>query len=312
MSLQPLFDRLNALDTCPYVVLRNWDGLPDQAHLGSHSDLDLLVQDYAVAEAMLLALDAVKCHSEPWRVQYRLPVGDSFQLIDLRSVGDGYYADKEAEAVLDCRQQHANGFYVPCPEEHFSTLLYHATTHKKWFSKGYNQWGRITSVVERVEINRVVKTQRSKVRASIDVSECAQNEARALFLLGGDRHFPNMLWRGDPDPWYWDMDMGNPPQIHMEYAGQPLTKENLPDDWEVQVQEIVAHLAAKRLVHRDIMPANVHVKRGVLMLIDHGWCVPLGKEDDYVPPDLGGKWRKPGGWDDEYSLRKTVETVLEK
>ena len=352
-NLREAFARLNGLgDGFRYVVMRNWDGLPESAVLGAHGDLDLMVSD---VEATVKALGATKCQANPCRVQYKIPIGNSFQLADIRSIKDGYYSERWARRMLR-RRVPLNSFYVPRPDDHFFTLLYHASVHKKWFSKSYlstlrrlgaehggptwddaflddkgdrregaqaylrdvgfdftkpqdssvghfvekYRWGAgVTSVVERTGINRVSKTQRKTIRGRADCSKCMLNEARALEALKASRHCPGLILLEEK-------------AIHMEYAGQRLCPENVPPDWEDQCKEIARDLATAGLRHRDIMPLNLHVKRGVLMLIDFGWAVPFGQENDYVPHDLGGRWRKRGGWDDVYSLRKSIETVLGK
>ena len=125
-DLKDVFDVLNKTGV-KYVVLRNFQGLPETAQLGAHGDLDLLVED---RDAVASALGAEKCQTNPLRVQYKVPVGDSYQLTDLRYVGDLYYPTEFAKAILAERVLHPGGFYIPRRDHYFWSLLYHAIIHK--------------------------------------------------------------------------------------------------------------------------------------------------------------------------------------
>jgi len=353
-NLSEAFDALNA--AVPYVVLRNWDNLPESAQLGPHGDLDLLVED---RDKAVEALHATKCHPEPWRTQYEVPLTDGrYQLTDLRFVGDDYYPLEMERMLLDTREfLEDKGFFVPSDapcEMLFTSLLYHVSIHKKWaIDKNYirlleemgkgkegtgwdasvlhdkadqhagiqaylrqngirfvkpldrsvgffikkHRWSGVTAEVTRTGIDCVQKMFKP------NHAECIYRETLALFALDDSTHAPELVsvLSGDIDK------HGG---IRIGFAGQPLADDNMPADWEKQIKEIGDDLEAAGLVHRDIMPRNLMVKRDVIMLIDFGWCVPKGKENEGIPPDLGGKWRCKDGFDDRYSLAKSIDTIL--
>lgn len=130
-DLKAVLDALNA--GISYVILRNWQALPEEVDIGGHGDLDMLVEDLKKAEQVL---SAIKHFPGVYRVHYRVPVGDSSIRADLRYVGDRYYHPKWEADILQRRIVNPKGFYTPSDEDHFYSLLYHGACHKSW------QWPR--------------------------------------------------------------------------------------------------------------------------------------------------------------------------
>ena len=134
-----LFEQLNE-NNILYVVLRNWEQLPDSVEVGPHSDLDLLVHPAHVARLDEL-WGCERTHAEPYRVQRKVavlgPRGEqSFLLTDVRTTGDGYMPELFSHRLLARRVPHRM-FYVLPPLEHFLSLLYHVTVHKGVMSADY-------------------------------------------------------------------------------------------------------------------------------------------------------------------------------
>jgi hypothetical protein len=135
-SLGDVFEVLNQL--VQYIVMRNFEGLPDSHIVGSHDDVDLLVDDYHEAIRVLNArplLGLVPVNGG----RFCVDVGNEPVIFDLRHVGDGYFDTTWQREVLERRELSAGGLYVPCPADYFETLAYHAVIHKSAMSLDYAQ-----------------------------------------------------------------------------------------------------------------------------------------------------------------------------
>ncbi len=96
-----------------------------------------------------------------------------------------------------------------------------------------------------------------------------KNEVKALKLLKGKNHFPQLI----------SVDPANR-IIYMSYCGDPLSKENLPKDWKKQCKEIEKTLCSLDIYPQDFIGKdanpnppynkNIHIKGGVIYLIDFG------------------------------------------
>ena len=123
-NITDMFYVLN--NTIEYVVLRNWEGLPDKFLLDGHNDIDLLVDNLKDA---IYILNAEKVFPEDHRVHFKVKIDNDMIPFDLRFVGDDYYDIKFEKDILNDRIIN-NGFYVPNDYFHFYSLLYHAFVHK--------------------------------------------------------------------------------------------------------------------------------------------------------------------------------------
>lgn len=131
-SLAELFTVLN--ETTGYIVLRNFDGLPEHFQLELHGDIDLLVDNYVDA---CLATNAMPVFNDPWRVHHTVVIGGTEVPFDFRYLGDNYYDRRWQRCLLDTRKLAPGGFFVPDTENHFYSLLYHATVHKPAVAPDY-------------------------------------------------------------------------------------------------------------------------------------------------------------------------------
>lgn len=137
-SLREIFELLDR-EGIIYAVIRNWEKLPDDAEVGPHSDLDLLVHpDHE--ERLDHVLDARRTIDDPDRVQRKIdvmtPAGPSFVLADIRVPGDGYFPDELAQLMLARRVRH-RGFWVLSAEDHQLGLAYHVVHHKGFATGDY-------------------------------------------------------------------------------------------------------------------------------------------------------------------------------
>lgn len=131
-NIAQLFHVLN--ETIAYVVLRNFECLPDQYTLEEHGDIDLLVADL---EEMVHITNATSVFEKPYRVHYRVSINSEDIPFDFRHVGDRYYDESFELDILNSRIHTQQGFYTPDPHLHFYSLLYHALVHKEKIANDY-------------------------------------------------------------------------------------------------------------------------------------------------------------------------------
>ena len=110
--------------TVNYVILRNFEGMPDKFN---YNDVDLLTEDvkirYVLDGNFSLYGDNIS--------RLKMKVGDEILEFDFRYLTNQHYMDtKWLKDILNRRVFHTNGFYVPCKEDYFYSLLYHAIFHK--------------------------------------------------------------------------------------------------------------------------------------------------------------------------------------
>ncbi|HWD18472.1 MAG TPA: glycosyltransferase, partial [Verrucomicrobiae bacterium] len=131
-NLAYFFSILN--ETVNYLVLRNYEWLPDQFSTTEHGDIDLLTD--APADLAFI-VHGEKVFPETHRVHYAVPIGGERVLFDFRFVGDDYYDQRWEKDMLARRLQLANGLHVPAAEDYFYSLLYHALLHKRAVAPDY-------------------------------------------------------------------------------------------------------------------------------------------------------------------------------
>ena len=315
-NIKQFFDFMNDVKFL-YVVLRNWDNLPHSIQLGEHSDLDLLVYD--IEHWQEIFPQAKRAYPNP-RVQFKLPIANSFIQIDVRYVGDGYYPKRFQKALLETREWSKRGFFIPNPVHHRLALAYHAVHHKNknsyrrylgdaeiknllealknstitWVKPSdpsvgqFNQYFRgATAVVEKVN-GRVVKKQISYLEYDL-----LHNEIRALKKCDSV-HFPKVY------------EAAIASGIEIEDCGEELSVCNLPADWKMQMVQIIRDLKKFNIEHRDIKPDNFMVKSGIIKLIDFGWARFKNDPPDNPPECLGYPYKASWGFDDNFSMVRVM------
>lgn len=315
-SLSQFFNYLNDVNF-QYVVLRNWDNLPDSVEYGDHSDLDLLVYDFNHFREIMTE---ARVEFPYPRVRMRVPIGQDYIFCDVRHLGDGYYPVDFEKAILDTRVWNDKGFFTPDPLHHTLALAYHAVHHKnentyqRWLGNAtikellealkqscvgwvpptdrsvgaFNQyWKGATAVIEAKE-GSVVKKQTSFMGYNL-----ISNEKRILSAISSC-HFPKIIGNSEET-------------IEIEHCGERLTPDNLPKDWKEQLVQILMDLRANNVQHRDIKPDNLMLKDGIIKLIDFGWARFYDDQEDSPPACLGFPYKASSGFDDNYSLRKIIK-----
>lgn len=129
-----LFHALDAAGT--YLVLRNYEGLPDSLLRQGHNDIDLLTSSYRDIVAMARArplTGVLPRHGG----RFHVDIGGAPVVCDIRVVGDGYYPARWGEALLASRRRYKDLTWVPSEPEYHESLLYHALVHKPSLSAEY-------------------------------------------------------------------------------------------------------------------------------------------------------------------------------
>jgi len=318
-SLVQFFKFMHDVDF-PYVVLRNFENLPDSVEYGDHSDLDLLVYDFNHWREIF---PQARAEFPLPRVRFKIPIGDTYIFADIRSVGDGYYPADFQQAILEHREFNRKGFWTPSPLHHTIALAYHVVHHKNqntypnWL--GDNTAGQLLLALKKSSIgwvppqdksvgsyNAYWKGATSVVSKGDGVVTKKQNSFMAYSLIDNEErilskissiHFPRVISK-------------NEGELSIEDCGELLTENNLPTNWKEQLIQILVELKTNKLQHRDIKPDNLMVKDGIIKLIDWGWSKFEDEEDAVSPPAcLGYPYKPSWGWDDNYSMRQIIKQM---
>ena len=99
-------------------------------------------------------------------------------------------------------------------------------------------------------------------------------------------------------------------RTEMVWMGRPLSQGSMPPNVTEQMDVILWTLEQYNCCHNDIRPENLLVKNREIYLIDFGWAThkwePVHKA---WPEKLGSTFKHPDGFDDEHSLRKSIEWI---
>ncbi|MDH3249403.1 MAG: hypothetical protein OEQ47_10595 [Acidimicrobiia bacterium] len=136
-DLASVFTALNL--SLAFVVLRNFENLPDDDRVGRHEGVDLLVRDYR--EAVRILGGAPEHGSVPGGGgRFVVAVGDRTVRFALWPVGGGYFDPRWEEEILR-RRVFRDGVPTPNDADHFDSLAYHAVVHKRIHHD--DEWDRL-------------------------------------------------------------------------------------------------------------------------------------------------------------------------
>ena len=157
-TLDDVFKELNKCKDLKWIVMRNFEKMPNEINIDSHLDVDLLVNDYFLIKRILDGFNATNNTYEDGknRILNYVIINNKKILFDFRFVGDNYYCKTFQEDMLNSRIKHENSFYIPNPEYHLYSLIYHAIIHKPKISNTYikvfKQYGLTNENINRKDL----------------------------------------------------------------------------------------------------------------------------------------------------------------
>ena len=139
-SLSHVFDILNSNSKLKWIVMRNFEDMPNKIIIDEHLDVDLLVNDYYLVKRLLDASSATNNRFEDGkhRILNHVIINNKKVLFDFRCVGDNYYDINFQKNMLATRVKYKN-FYIPNKLNHLYGLIYHAIIHKNKISNSYKK-----------------------------------------------------------------------------------------------------------------------------------------------------------------------------
>ncbi|MBE7711333.1 MAG: protein kinase family protein [Cyanobacteria bacterium SIG31] len=144
-NFEEMFYVLN--ETTNYAVLRNYEMLPQDFRLAEHGDIDIIVENYAIACAMLNAKPIAKNHPKAFNT-----VNGEKIPYDIRHLEDNYYCHEFAKDMLSTRVLNKNGVYIFNDEYYFYSLIYHSFIHKFKIADDY--YARLENLFYKLNLNK--------------------------------------------------------------------------------------------------------------------------------------------------------------
>ena len=136
-----------------YVILRNYEEL-DSANFYSsgHADIDFLAYS---GKHFAKLIHAYPRFVSDDGIHYKVLIAGTEVVIDVRSVGDGYYDANWERTLLHKRMLFDERFYIADAENYYRTLIYHAILQKNELGEDY--FLRLNRMAEDVGVS--AKTQ---------------------------------------------------------------------------------------------------------------------------------------------------------
>ncbi len=148
-SIHELFLALNV--SAEYVVIRNFECLPDKYHVENHGDIDLLVDNLNHVVQLTGAKSLYPDLS--YRVHYSICINGEEVPFDFRNVNDNYYDIQWSRNILKDRILVRDCFYAPNDRDYYFSLLYHALIHKPSLSNDYVD--RLNNLAQTISLDSI-------------------------------------------------------------------------------------------------------------------------------------------------------------
>jgi len=222
-SLEQVFSVLN--EAVSYVVLRNFDHLPNGKDQDATGDIDLLFED---ADARNRAAGILNKEQKGTTI-----VGGRKVAFDFRSVEDFYFDPEWCRRILRDRIM-VRGMYVPTPEDHFFSLLYHVHVQKRQSAAKYNS--KLTELAQDIGLDWVTPEWLTKPQnAGSLIADWLKGNGFYLTRPGG---WPQYDWR-----------------IVRRFHGAPVLYQSSP------IYKRIGHFMARRAWLRPLVPHLLALRR---------------------------------------------------
>ena len=178
-SIEEMLDALHKKD-CRYVILRNYEEIDaDNFYSSGHADIDFLTDR---GKAFARIIQARPRFDTDDGIHYIVVIAGSQVVIDVRSVGDGYYDARWEKTILTARQLVDGRFYAVDPMNYYYSLTYHAILQKKALADDYLK--RLNLMAKELSIPAASEQQHLKAL------ERFMKEHRYFYTLPYDIHVP--------------------------------------------------------------------------------------------------------------------------
>lgn len=161
-NISELFYLLN--NSIDYIVLRNFEGLPDEYNVEGHGDIDLLVENFNYVVYLTGAEPVFPEQSN--RVHYTIKINGNEIPFDFRYYSDNYYDRKWEDRLLKGKIWYNEIIWIPDEENYFYSLLYHAYVHKYEIAEDY--FLKLESLAKKVGIEYNRKFSKNDVKNILD------------------------------------------------------------------------------------------------------------------------------------------------
>lgn len=147
-NIEEMFDSLHE-NNISYIVLRNYEEIDDDNfYVPGHADIDFLTLD---SKKFSNIIQAQPRFQNDDGIHYIVKISNVDVVIDVRSLGDGYYDTKWEKSLLKNRVLFDNRFYIPDDTNYYYSLVYHAILQKQFLSEEYLQ--RLNALAEKINID---------------------------------------------------------------------------------------------------------------------------------------------------------------
>lgn len=137
MSWDTIEDMFNSLHKAKeeYIILRNYEEIEaDNFYTSGHADIDFLAKS---GRRFAEQIHAYPRFTSDDGIHYKVIINGTEVIIDVRSVGDGYYDTNWERTLLRERILLDERFYIADKENYYHTLIYHAILQKKELTDEY-------------------------------------------------------------------------------------------------------------------------------------------------------------------------------